>query len=424
MTVSSVFTPTPNNDTASNPPQLQILPTIYNSRSKMWFPLPWSDGKTSPLASVPASPSKVQPAHSGPQRLTKVVCDRCRRLSDSSTPSFAARPLESIGLCTPCKLREDLWKATLVWEGAQDGLPVGGIDRYHASKQWWRARKALANHLGKVDGTDGCSPEEQSGCIEMARLEAAIVEADLAGKKEDVVKAYRLKTAARKARAESRANAFANFLAAGNRRWRRFTLEGAGSDRGANMETGTLHVKDTTGLSTPEQQGNDTTCPAEISLTVNLDPSTPLGTIPKRPNTTGTTASIFPNLAFDSATPSTNNKILRAVRFHPTAAVQDTPVPYSYAHRAEAGYRNLECYNRLCKEYEPGQWATKPFASSSISGDSTSEERGKKRQREDDEDAYQDGCGGSSDWQYAGKVFSDEEIVRQGEGRRLKPRRS
>lgn len=245
----------------------------------------------------------------------------------------------------------------------------------------------------------------------MERLEAAKLENDvLINEKRE--KASEVKVAAQKTRAGSRAAAFATLAAATDRGRRRSTLAVTGGDEEAGLEAGlsALHLRRTTGLSTPEPEENIDVNPAKSTNATNVAPPIPLISILKKPKTTnrtGTTAPTFPNLNLNSVSmspsPPINKKGIRTVTFHPTATVQDTPVPYKYPHRAESEYRHPNCYHRTSEDsYDPGQWAAEfPDFDLASKGDGDGDDAG------DGDGEYID------EWRYEGIVFAEEDVLRQ-----------
>jgi hypothetical protein len=354
----------------------------------------------------------------------------CGHLSNSPTLSNTTHPFLSFALCKPCKLREGVAMAAYFLKCAQRGSPPGEFDGGLYFQTWRHTRLALANYLCEAHGTDGCSEEDDGELrwTEMARLRAANLDPDVLTEEEKLEEPRERIAAARRARDESRAAAFALADAASSRKKRRRTrtvADGSEDNDEANIEAGmsTPHDSNTT-QSTPEPTGNtDTTHPTATTLatTPAIRPN-PLPTILKTPKKPDTTAPNPLNLNFDaisiSPTQSPTNKnkpnFLRTVTIHPTATVQATPTPYPHPHRPETEYRNDAFYNRTSGiYYEPGQWA--------LVGESpTSGKKGKKRQREeDDEDGDE-----STDWQYKGAVFTTEEVVKLGKGKQLRAKRS
>jgi hypothetical protein len=317
------------------------------------------------------------------------------------------------------------------------------VGLYHQT--WQRARSALANYLYEAYGTDGCSQEGEDSCwMETARLKATQFHPDVLTeeekKEEKKEEAYEKKLAAQRERAEGRAAALALVAAARNRKKRRLTQAMSDGDDEVAFEgqMATLRVDSTAGLPTPEPEPtenidtNHSQQTALITLAIRpkpltsiLKPSTTTDTItpttlairpkspptiPKPPTTTDTTP-FNPNLDAISISPThpPNNNTLR-VTIHPTATVQDTPVPSSHPHRAETEYRHMAYYNRTCGLYEPEQWATDETP--------TAGNKGKKRQREEDGDGDDSG-----DWQYTGTVFTTEEVAGLGKGKQLTAKR-
>jgi hypothetical protein len=318
------------------------------------------------------------------------------------------------------------------------------VSLYHQT--WQRARSALANYLYEAYGTDGCSQEGEDPCwMETARLKATQLHPDVLTaeekKEEKKEEAYEKKFAAQRERAEGRAAALALVAAARNRKKRRLTQAMSDGDDEVAFEgqMATLRVDSTAGLPTPEPEPTeniDTTHPQQTALTTlvirskpltsTLKPSTttdtitlttlsirpkPPPTIPNPPATTDTNP-FNPNLDAISISPThpPHNNTVRTATIHPTATVQDTPVPYSHPHRAETEYRHMAYYNRTCGSYEPKQWATDDTP--------TSGNKGKKRAREEDEDGDESG-----DWEYKGTVFTTEEVVGLGKSKQLRAKR-
>jgi hypothetical protein len=315
------------------------------------------------------------------------------------------------------------------------------VSLYHQT--WQRARLALANYLYEAYGTDGCSQEGEDPCwIETARLKATHLDPNVLTE-EEKEEAHEKKLAAQRARADGRAAALALVAAASNRKKRRRTQAMRDGDDEVTFEgqMSALRVDSTAGLPTPEPEPTeniDTTPPVTTSLltTLAIRPK-PLTCILKPSKTTNTTTLITfairskppttilnlptttdmtpfnPNLDAISISPThpPNNNTIRTVTVHPTATVQDSPVPYAHPHRAETEYRHMAYYNRKCESYEPKQWAADDTP--------TSGKEGKKRQREEDEDGDDSG-----DSQYKGAVFTTEEVARLGMGKHLRAKRS
>lgn len=314
-------------------------------------------------------------------------------------------------------------------KAAQSGSPAGEFEGSLYFKTWQHTRLALANYLCEVDGTDGCSEEDdgEPRWAETARLDDVTHDPNvLTEEEEEEEKAQEREVKAQNARAESRAAALALPAAVSNRKKRRRTQVVADDDYDdddddVDLEVGTLTPHDnTTALSTPELTDSvDTTRLDSTALTSPAIRPKALIAILKTPAPTGTNTSAPLNLNFDSISISPthplNNKSIRAVTFRPTATVQDTPAPYAYPHRAETEYRDQAYYHRPSEGfYEPGEWAeeARPI----------SKKTGKKRQRE--EDGENEDGDDSGDWQYTGAVLTTEEVVKLGKRKQLRGKRS
>lgn len=287
-------------------------------------------------------------------------------------------------------------------------------------RTWRHTRLVLANYLFQEDGTDGCSAEDddEPRWSERARLKAANLDPDVLTKKE--IEDERKEAAAKDKKKKKRKSA-------------RVVAEEDDEDEATfEGEAPTLHVNSTAGLPAPEQTENfDTAHPTTTSLATPVVRSKPLITVLKTTTTTtaaGTTVSASFDLNSDFVSISSvhlpNIHNLRTVTFHPTADVQDDPVPFSYPHRAEIEYRDppYYCYKPGVYEpgvYAPGQWAEQTPASVLASDDMVPRNKGKKRQRQEDDDGEEDGSG-SGEWQFKGTVLTTEEVDRLGGGRRLR----
>lgn len=309
-------------------------------------------------------------------------------------------------------------------EAAQSGSPAGEFEGSLYFKTWQHTRLALANYLCEVDGTDGCSEEDdgEPRWAETARMDAVTHDPDVLTKEEEEEEAQEREVKAQNARAESRAAALALPAAVSNRKKRRRTQVVADDDYDddVDLEVGTFTPHDnTTALSAPEPTDNvDTTRLDPTTLTSPAIRPKALIAILKTPAPTGTNTSAPLNLNFDSISISPthplNNKSIRAVTFRPTANVQDTPAPFAYPHRAETEYRDQAYYHRPSKDfYEPGEWAEEEALAPV--------KKGKKRRWEENEENDGDDSG---DWQYTGAVLTTEEVAKLGKGRLLRTKRS
>ena len=288
---------------------------------------------------------------------------------------------------------------------------------------------ALANFLFQEDSTDGCSEEEdeEPRWCEIYRQVAADPDPDVLTEDERKLAALRARVAgAAAARNKRKKRKSAHVVA--DEEDDEPTFEG---------QLSTVRVNSIVGLPTPEStEGIDTADPTTTTTTVATlaTASRPLISVLKTPTTTTTTGTNV-STSFDlnsdvvSISPAhlTNKKQIRNVTFHPTAAVQDSPTPLPYPHRPETEYRDQDYYHReknglRGRAYGPGQWAMQTPASVLASDDTVPLDKGKKRQREKDDDGDEKGDG-SGDWQFKGTVLTTEEVDRLGGGRRLRSSR-
>jgi hypothetical protein len=356
---------------------------------------------------VPASPSTAQ---------SRIAAD-CGHLSNSPTPSSTIFPFPSIELCRPCKHREGISLASHLWNCAQSGMPFDKLAVGHCHT-WRHTRLALANYRFQEDGTDGCSEEDddEPRWSERARLEAANLDPDVLTKKEvQEIEDERKEAAAKDKKKKKRKSA------------RVVAEEDDEGEATFEGQMSTPHVNSPAYLPTPEQTENiDKALQTTTTLSTPVIRSKPLISVLKTSTTktaTGTTESASFDLNADFVSissahlPTTHS--LRRVTFHPAADVQDDPIPLSYPHRAETEYRNDACYDPRTAAYEPGQWAEQTPASDLASDDTVPRNKGKKRQRENEDDGDEEG-NDSGDWKFKGTVLTTEEVDRLGGGMRLR----
>jgi hypothetical protein len=263
---------------------------------------PTSDNEISSPVPVPASPSTSQSSHTESQTL---ITAGCGHLFNSTTPSFASEPSQSIEPCPVCKLREAVSIAEYFWHRAHNGSPLLGADGSLNFNAWRRARLALANYLFEVDGTDGCIQEGEHPCwIEMARLHATHLHLNVLTDEERKEEARERKLAAQRARVESRAAAFALAAAARNRKKSKPTQVVADDDDEVSFkgQMSTLLVNSTASLSMPTPSGNIDTKPLVSILKKTTKTTTrPQPTLPTSASTPYPSPQLTPLTAVLSA---------------------------------------------------------------------------------------------------------------------------